>query len=35
MGYDWQAVSGMDYWEYEGVKLCRIGAEDDDEGDDG
>ncbi len=31
MGYDWQAVSGMDYWEYEGVKLCRIGADDDEE----
>lgn len=30
MGYDWPTVSGMDYWEYEGVKLCRIGAEDDD-----
>jgi hypothetical protein len=31
MGYDWQAVSGMDYWEYEGVKLCNIGLEQDDE----
>ena len=25
MGYDWVAVSGMDYWEYNGVKLCQIG----------
>jgi hypothetical protein len=33
MGYDWLAVSGMDYWEYEGVKLSRIGAEDDEDGD--
>jgi hypothetical protein len=26
IGYDWAAVSGMDYWEYEGTKLCRLGA---------
>ncbi|MCD1644526.1 GIY-YIG nuclease family protein [Aurantimonas coralicida] len=26
LGYDWSAVSGMDYWEYEGVKLSRLGA---------
>lgn len=26
LGYDWSAVSGMDYWEYEGVKLCQLGA---------
>ena len=31
MGYDWPAVSGMDYWEYEGVKLCRIGIADEDD----
>ena len=26
LGYDWGAVSGMDYWEYEGVRLSRLGA---------
>lgn len=26
LGYDWSAVSGMDYWEYEGVKLSQLGA---------
>jgi len=26
MGYDWSAVSGMDYWEWKGVKLSQIGA---------
>ncbi|WP_394664174.1 GIY-YIG nuclease family protein [uncultured Sphingomonas sp.] len=26
LGYDWSAVSGMDYWKYKGVKLCQIGA---------
>jgi hypothetical protein len=34
MGYDWPAVSGMDYWEYEGVKLCRIGTSDGDDSED-
>lgn len=34
MGYDWPAVSGMDYWEYEGVKLCRIGLSDGDDSED-
>ena len=24
MGYDWRAVSGMDYWTYNGVRLCEI-----------
>jgi T5orf172 domain len=26
MGYDWKAVSGMDYWQYNGVRLCDIGS---------
>lgn len=26
LGYDWSAVSGMDYWEYKGVKLAQLGA---------
>ena len=26
MGYDWSAVSGMDYWAYNGVKLWQLGA---------
>lgn len=25
MGYDWKAVSGMDYWAFNGVRLCDIG----------
>jgi hypothetical protein len=28
MGYEWPAVSGMDYWQYQGVKLAEIGTED-------
>lgn len=24
MGYSWKAVSGMDYWQYKGVRLCDI-----------
>lgn len=28
MGYDWSAVSGMDYWLYDGVRLSDIGAPD-------
>lgn len=24
MGYSWKAVSGMDYWQYKGVRLCEI-----------
>jgi len=31
MGYKWPAVSGMDYWEYEGVKLSQIGDQGDDD----
>lgn len=34
MGYDWSAVSGMDYWTYKGRKLSHLDeppAEDDDE----
>ncbi len=34
MGYNWVAVSGMEYWEYNGVKLCNLGEReqaDDDE----
>jgi len=27
LGYDWSAVSGMDYWEYKGTKLSHLGAE--------
>lgn len=32
MGYDWQAVSGMDYWTYRGTKLSSLDdpAVDDD-----
>jgi hypothetical protein len=30
MGYDWVAVSGMEYWEYEGVKLAKLGDRDED-----
>lgn len=26
LGYDWSAVSGMDYWEFNGVKLSQLGA---------
>lgn len=26
LGYDWAAVSGMDYWEFDGVKLSQLGA---------
>lgn len=26
MGYDWKAVSGMEYWMFDGVRLCDIGA---------
>jgi hypothetical protein len=25
MGYDWVAVSGMEYWQYKGVKLGNLG----------
>jgi hypothetical protein len=25
MGYDWPAVSGMDYWAYEGIKIANYG----------
>jgi hypothetical protein len=28
MGYDWAAVSGMDYWEFQGIKLSQIGGGD-------
>jgi len=27
MGYDWSAVSGMDYWQYRGTKLANIREE--------
>jgi hypothetical protein len=34
MGYDWKAVSGMEYWAFNGVRLCDIGeAERPDEDD--
>lgn len=26
MGYEWKAVSGMEYWTFNGVRLCDIGA---------
>lgn len=26
MGYNWKAVSGMDYWQFNGTRLCEIGA---------
>src|ERR1700722_18050716 len=26
MGYDWTAVSGMDYWEYKGLRLSDLPA---------
>ena len=32
MGYNWRAVSGMDYWTYDGIRLCElpdIGSVDD------
>lgn len=29
MGYDWPAVSGMDYWTYEGIKIGSYGGPDD------
>jgi len=29
MGYNWKAVSGMDYWKYNGVRLSDIGNKDD------
>lgn len=31
LGYNWRAVSGMDYWEYDGVRLSRLGETPDDE----
>lgn len=36
MGYDWKSVSGMEYWEYNGVKLSKLDdeVEDTDFGDD-
>jgi len=34
MGYDWPAVSGMDYWEWKGVKLSEIGSPASNETDD-
>ncbi len=27
MGYEWPRVSGMEYWEWNGVKLSEIGAQ--------
>lgn len=24
MGYNWRAVSGMDYWTYDGLRLCDL-----------
>lgn len=33
MGYTWPAVSGMDYWAYDGVKLSDIGDQGEDEDD--
>jgi hypothetical protein len=27
LGYDWSAVSGMDYWQFDGVKLSHLGAD--------
>ena len=36
MGYDWKAVSGMDYWAYKNVRLSDIGnAPDDNDVDEG
>lgn len=34
MGYDWSAVSGMDYWKWKGVKLSQIGGPVPNEADD-
>lgn len=31
LGYDWSAVSGMDYWQFDGVKLSHLGADPADE----
>lgn len=28
MGYDWVAVSGMEYWQYRGVKIGNLGELD-------
>jgi hypothetical protein len=25
MGYDWPTVSGMEYWQYDGVRLANLG----------
>lgn len=33
MGYTWPAVSGMEYWAYEGVKLSAIGSQGDEDDD--
>lgn len=33
MGYDWPSVSGMDYWQYDGIRLCEIGEPTADEDD--
>lgn len=31
MGYEWKAVSGMDYWKYNGIRLSDIGSKDDED----
>jgi hypothetical protein len=31
LGYDWSAVSGMDYWQFDGVKLSHLGTDPTDE----
>lgn len=31
LGYDWSAVSGMDYWQFDGVKLSHLGVDPADE----
>ena len=28
MGYDWPKVSGMDYWQYGGIRLSNLGNAD-------
>ncbi|MBA3729839.1 MAG: hypothetical protein H0W92_03405 [Sphingomonas sp.] len=28
MGYDWPKVSGMDYWQYDGIRLSNLGNAD-------
>lgn len=33
MGYTWPAVSGMEYWAYQGIRLTEVGTSDDEDDD--